>query len=65
LRSAELRPTLDDITGTAVLEFGSAETLPPGGAISPAYSVSANRAPPIARTPARKAGFSTAARYFR
>src|ERR1700730_3385837 len=31
-RSARAATTLDYITGTAVLEFGSAETLPPGGA---------------------------------
>src|SRR6516165_9226645 len=37
LRSARVATTLDHITGTAVLEFGPAETLSPVGAGSPAY----------------------------
>src|SRR5215468_10972336 len=57
LRSARAATTLDYITGTAVLEFGPAETLSPVGAISPACTLSLPTAPSLmARTPARKAG---------
>ena len=56
---------LGHITGTAVLEFGPAETLPLVGAMSPVYPVSADRAPlPWPAHPREKPGFSTSARYF-
>ena len=56
---------MDYITGTAVLEFGPAETLPLVGAMSPVYPVSADRAPlPWPAHPREKPGFSTSARYF-
>jgi hypothetical protein len=40
LRSARAATTLDYITGTAVLEFGPAETLPPVRAMPPANAPS-------------------------
>jgi len=64
LRSAKPATILDYITGTAVLEFGPAETLPQIGATSPAY---ARLCPPRhlhARTPAREAGVLARDAYF-
>jgi hypothetical protein len=63
--SARAATTLDHITGTAVLEFGPAETLSPVGARSPAYPrLWRPRHLPWPADPREKPGFSTQARYF-
>jgi hypothetical protein len=63
-RSARAATTVDYITGTAVLEFGPAETLSPIGAMSPAYTcLRRPRHLPRPAHPRGKPAFSTAARY--
>jgi len=62
---ARAAPPLDYITGTAVLEFGPAETLSPIGAMSPAYRCFCRpRHFPWPAHPRENPGFSTAARCF-
>jgi hypothetical protein len=65
LRLAKAATTLDYITGTAVLEFGPAETLSPVGAMSPAYPrLCRPRGLPWPAHSREEPGFSTAARHF-